>query len=136
MVNVRSLDKAITALSVALELYDKNPLPEDAAEKVLLRDGVIQRFEITFELSWKLLKRYLEEYGLERVDTLTNRDLFRIGQEQGLLADAARWFHYLRMRNQTSHIYDDAKAHEVFRAARDFLPDAQDMIAKLKGKMR
>lgn len=136
MISLRNLDKAIAALSVALELYDRNPLPEDAPEKILLRDGVIQRFEITFELSWKLLKRYLEEFGLERVDTLTNRDLFRIGQEQDLLTDAPKWFFYLRMRNQTSHIYDDAKAREVFLAARDFLPNAWDLIAKLKEKIR
>lgn len=134
MLDLNSLEKAVAALQSAIRIYDENPLAEDAPEKILLRDGVIQRFEFTFELSWKMLKRYLEQYGLERIDTLNNRDLFRVGCEQGLLRDASPWFHYLKMRNQTSHVYDDAKAREVFCAARDFLPDVQALLAQLKEK--
>ena len=85
MLDLRSLKKAVEALKLAFEIYDRNPLAEYLPEKVVLRDGVIQRFEFTFELSWKMLKRYLEEFGLEKVDGLNNRDLFRVGFEQGLL---------------------------------------------------
>lgn len=52
MLDLRTLDRAIGALSEALRIYDANPLAEDAPEKVVLRDGVIQRFEFTFELAW------------------------------------------------------------------------------------
>jgi nucleotidyltransferase substrate binding protein (TIGR01987 family) len=134
MIDLSGLDRALAALQNALRIYDGNPLPEDAPEKVVIRDGVIQRFEIAFELSWKMLRRHLETYGLERVDTLGNRDLFRVGQEQALLGDAGRWFFYLKMRNQTSHVYDDAKAHEVFSAAREFLPDAQALLTRLRAR--
>ncbi len=88
MLDLRSLKKAVEALKIAFEIYDQNPLAEYLPEKVVLRDGVIQRFEFTFELSWKMLKRYLEEFGLEKVDGLNNRDLFRVGFEQG---DALTW---------------------------------------------
>jgi hypothetical protein len=55
-----------------------------------MRDGVIQRFEYTCELLGKMLKRYVEEYGLERVDFLTGRDPFRVGDEQGPGRDTRR----------------------------------------------
>ena len=103
-------------------------------EKIVLRDGVIQRFEFTFELSWKMLKRYLEEFGLEKVDGLNNRDLFRVGFEQGLLDDPEAWFHYLKMRNQSSHIYDAGKAAAVFASARQFQQAAQELLNRLEAK--
>ena len=68
MLNLRSLKKALESLRVAYEIYDQKLQPEFEQEKIVLRDGVIQRFEFSFELSWKTLKRYLEEYGLEKVD--------------------------------------------------------------------
>jgi nucleotidyltransferase substrate binding protein (TIGR01987 family) len=131
MLDLSSMEKAVKALDVALHIYDRNPLPADDPEKVVLRDGVIQRFEFTYELSWKMLKRYLEEYGLERPDRLSNRDLFRVGYEQELIDDPEKWFLYLRMRNQTSHVYDEAKATEVFQAARRFLPDVKSLLQRL-----
>lgn len=136
MLDLSSLERAIAALQGALRIYDESPLPEDAPKKLVMRDGSILRFRFTFELGWKMLKRFLEQYSLERVDGLSNRDLFRVGFEQGLLGDAGRWLYYLKMRNQTSHIYDDAKAWEVFCCARDFLPDVQSLCALLKEKAR
>jgi len=134
MLDLSSMEKAVKALETAIEIYDRNPSPADDPEKVVLRDGVIQRFEFTYELSWKMLKRYLEEYGLERPDRLSNRDLFRVGYEQELINDPEKWFLYLRMRNLTSHVYDEAKAVEVFQAAKRFLPDVKQFLERLKAK--
>jgi len=134
MLDLRSWKKAVEALKIAFEIYDQNPLSDHVPEKIVLRDGVIQRFEFTFELSWKMLKRYLEEYGLEKVDSLNNRDLFRVGFEQGLLEDPEVWFHYLKMRNQSSHIYDAGKAAMVFSAARNFQQDVQLLMERIEAK--
>jgi nucleotidyltransferase substrate binding protein (TIGR01987 family) len=136
MLDLSSLEKACEALELALKVYAQSVLAEDHPEKVLLRDGVIQRFEFTYELAWKMLKRYLEQYGLEKAEGLNNRELFRMGREQGLIADPEKWFHYLAMRNQTSHVYDQAKAAEVFAAAREFLPDAQYLLRRLRVKAK
>ena len=136
MLDLRSLKKALEALKIAFEIYDQNLLPNHLPEKIVLRDGVIQRFEFTFELSWKTLKRYLEEYGMEKVDSLNNRDFFRVGFEQGLLDDPEVWFHYLKMRNQSSHVYDEAKATMVFSSARKFQQDAQSLLERLEEKIQ
>ena len=134
--DLRSLKKAVEALQVAFDVYDRSPQAENEPEKILLRDGVIQRFEFTFELSWKMLKRYLEEFGLEKVDGLNNRDLFRVGFEQGLIDDPEAWFYYLKMRNQSSHIYDVNKAMAVFAAAREFRQTVQELLGRLEAKSR
>lgn len=97
-----------------------------------MRDGVIQRFEYTFELSWKMLKRYLEEYGLERVDFLANRDLFRVGYEQGMLRDAEAWLDYLKKRNLASQTYDAATATAVYLSARALLQDGRFLLERLR----
>jgi nucleotidyltransferase substrate binding protein (TIGR01987 family) len=126
-----SYEKAITSLDMALKAYAAASQPEGSTERELMRDGVIQRFEYTFELAWKLVKRYLEEYGLERVDSLTNRDLFRVGFEQGLLRDAEAWLNYLKSRNLTSHTYEPATAKIVFQSAQAFLGDARFLLDQL-----
>jgi len=136
MLDLSSLEKAVIAFKTSLEVYNQSPLQEQEAEKLLMRDGVIQRFEFTFELSWKMLKRYLELYTMEKPDGLINRDLFRIGCEQGLINDAEKWFGYLNMRNQTIHIYDEKKARAVFEAAKKFLPDAEFLLNKIKEKIK
>ena len=136
MLDLTSFEKACGAFKLSLELYDKSGLPPAAAERVLLRDGVIQRFEFTYELSWKMIQRYLEIYGLEKADGLNNKDLFRVGREPGVIEAPERWFHYLKMRNQTSHIYDKEKAAGVFAAAREFLPDCLYLLNSLKEKAK
>mgnify|MGYP003592704161 CR=1 FL=1 len=133
--DLESFRRAIEAFKIAFDIYDCNTLPDFMPEKIVLRDGVIQRFEFTFELSWKTLKRYLEEYGLEQVDTMTNRELFRVGFEQGLLDNPEVWFHYLKMRNQSSHLYNETKAAIVFSAARNFLHDVQSLFQRLEVKI-
>ncbi|MBI5743615.1 MAG: nucleotidyltransferase substrate binding protein [Elusimicrobia bacterium] len=134
MLDLNSLEKACKAFKLSLELYEKSALAPETDERVLLRDGVIQRFEFTFELSWKMIRRYLDIYGLEKADSLNNKDLFRVGHELGLIKAPENWFHYLKMRNQTSHIYDKEKAAEVFAAAQEFLPDCLYLLKKLKEK--
>ncbi len=131
-----SFEKAIGLLETALTAYANALQPEGSAERELMRDGVIQRFEYTFELAWKMLKRYLEEYGLEKVDSLTNRDLFRVGFEQGLLRDAEAWLAYLKSRNLTSHTYDQATAQAVYQSGKEFLQDARFLLAQIKEKTR
>ena len=131
-----SLEKAVTTLETAVTSYKSITGPASPEERDLMRDGVIQRFEYTFELAWKTIKRYLEMYGLEKVDKLTSRDLFRSAFETGLIRDAASWFDYLTDRNQTSHAYDQKVAAEVFGSAEGFLNDARFLLAQLKERVK
>ncbi|HYD50960.1 MAG TPA: nucleotidyltransferase substrate binding protein [Terriglobales bacterium] len=98
-----------------------------------VRDSVIQRFEYTYEISWKLLKRHLTlDEGAENIEPLSRKELFRVAAEKGLLDDVTRWFGYHRARNETSHAYDEARAEEVYEAAKQFVADARELLTALE----
>lgn len=87
---------------------------EDACaqpENEFIRDAVIQRFEFTFELGWKMLRLKLQEEGVE---ANTPRAVIREAVAAGWLEDGNRWSLMLQKRNETSHTYDDALARQVY----------------------
>ncbi|MEO5363640.1 MAG: nucleotidyltransferase substrate binding protein, partial [Magnetococcus sp. DMHC-8] len=98
-----------------------------------MRDGVIQRFEIAMDLSWKLLQRTLKDIltinpGLIR----TKEDMFRVAAEYELIMNTERWLGHYEARNQTSHIYDANLAVQVFDRIASFLPDVRELVVRLK----
>src|SRR5665213_2910550 len=116
-IQVFLLESAIVRLEEALRVYQQDP------SQSLIRDGMIQRFEFTFEISRKLLKRYLEENSTstENFDETSFADLIRVGNEHGLLlGNWPRWRTYRVMRAKTSHTYNAVsythlRAHETGR---------------------
>lgn len=92
-----------------------------------IRDGLIQRFEFTYEVSHKILKRYLESVSAtpEEYDAMAFADLIRSGNEQGLLlSDWPVWKVYREMRGKTSHCYDEDIALEVVTSIPKFVDEA------------
>lgn len=103
---------AVERLREGLEEYAQRP------ESTTLRDGVIQRFEFTFELAWKSMKEYLEDQGASPELPLS-KSVFKSAYAAGLIQDEAPWLDMLADRNLTSHVYDDAQAAKVMAAIRD-----------------
>ncbi|MFT4055050.1 MAG: nucleotidyltransferase substrate binding protein [Novosphingobium sp.] len=100
-----------------------------------IRDGLIQRFEFTYDLSHKMLRRMLEENAAnpEEIDRMSFPALIRTGVEQGLTgSDWPAWRTFREMRNITSHTYDEAKALQVAEAIPGFLEAARDLLARLE----
>jgi|1048.fasta_scaffold35134_2 nucleotidyltransferase substrate binding protein (TIGR01987 family) len=118
-----NLDKAVTALGLAIA-QPKNEF---------MRDSVIQRFEFTYELAWKAIrKQVVFEIGEASVDGLSRRDLFRRALQQKLISDFELWLLFHEARNSTSHNYDEGNAEKVYHVALRFLPEAQGLLATLK----
>lgn len=95
-----------------------------------IRDGLIQRFEFTYEISDKMLKRYLETTSAtpEHFDAMPFQDLIRVGNEQGLLlGDWPRRKTFREMRSRTSHAYDEAVALQVVEGIPSFLEEASNL---------
>lgn len=87
---------------------------KEATEKAvdeLDRDGVIQRFEFTFELFWKAIKILMEHEGFECAGP---RSCIKEGARRGFLADGEMLLDMLEDRNKMSHIYDESTAKEIF----------------------
>ena len=92
-----------------------------------IRDGLVQRFEFTYEIAHKTLKRYLEQASPtpEQYDLMPFQDLIRSGNEQALLlGDWSAWRAYRDMRSRTSHTYDEAIALQVVAGIPAFLDEA------------
>jgi nucleotidyltransferase substrate binding protein (TIGR01987 family) len=102
---------------------------------VQIRDGLIKRFEFTYDVSHKSLRRAIEAASPnpEEIDQMTFPTLIRTAFEQGLIAgDWNDWQEYRKMRNITSHTYDETKAREVTAAIPGFLTEATELLARLE----
>ena len=123
------LRNAIARLEEGLERYRR-----DTAD-TLIRDGLVQRFEFTYEFAHKFLRRYLSisAPNPEAIAEMSFPDLVRAGSDAGLLAKGwPAWRVYRDMRSKTSHTYDEAVAIEVVAAIPDFLQEAAYLLARLQ----
>lgn len=109
LVKCENFCRAVTRLNEALAEYAAFP------QSTVLRDGVIQRFEFTFELGWKSLKEYMEDQGVFG-ELQFPKGVLKAAYASGLISDPELWLDMLASRNITSHIYDDAQAAKVLEA--------------------
>ena len=104
------------------------------AQDELDKDGVIQRFEFTFELLWKTLKVLLESEG---IDCMTPKECLKSAFRIGIIKDEQIVLDMLEDRNKTSHIYDEKESKKVFEKIKEeYLPSIQGILDKLKQKQR
>ena len=82
---------------------------------VLERGGIIQFFEMTFELSWKLLKGYQEMKG---VTIKYPRDALKQAFQSGLIGNGHDWLEALDDRNLMSHTYNESTSNKVIKKIR------------------
>ncbi len=82
----------------------------------LLEEGLIQRFEYTHELAWKVMKDYAQYQGHTNIQG--SRDAFRKAFEMGIIENEA-WMESINDRNLTSHNYDDETVAEILKAIID-----------------
>lgn len=100
------------------------------ARDELHRDGIIQRFEFTYELVWKTIKLWLET---KDVFVGNAKDALRAGLENGLITDGNLWSSLHQSRNLTSHTYDVVTAERVYEAIRhQALPAFKDLVQRLE----
>ncbi len=107
----------------------------DAETQEALKAGVIQTFEVAYEQSWKMLKRWLSVNPLAGdVDGVPMRQLYRVAAKAGLIDDIERWMDFHKARNQTSHTYNCAVAQVVFDMAPVFAQQAQHLLSMLEDR--
>ncbi|MDR0901457.1 MAG: nucleotidyltransferase substrate binding protein [Opitutaceae bacterium] len=130
-----SLEKAVISLGRAVATFRENEKNAGENLAALLRAGVIQNFEITYELSWKMMARWLNENITPSAATgISRRELFRLAAQNGLITDVAAWFAFHEDRNSTSHTYNETNALEVFESAQKFHPFAKSLLENLKAR--
>jgi nucleotidyltransferase substrate binding protein (TIGR01987 family) len=130
--DLTSLGNAVRRLREGLVRYEREPKDEQ------IRDGLIQRFEFTYELTHKMLRRYLTESAPspEEIARMPFADLVRSGNVQGLLrSDWPVWRRFREMRARTSHTYDAKVASQAASAIPEFLEEAERFYAELQRRL-
>lgn len=94
-----------------------------------MRDAAIQRFEFCFDLSWKLVKTFLEE--IKGVQCQAPKDCWRQAYTTGIIAYDDFWIKLTDARNQTSHTYNETTAEEVHALLPDALKHFQELLKTL-----
>jgi nucleotidyltransferase substrate binding protein (TIGR01987 family) len=117
-----NFEKALSHLEQALQI----PNPD-----VFQRAGLVQFFEMTFELGWNTLKDYLEEQGFSEM--VTPRAVLKKAFEIGLVSNGRLWLKGLEDRNLTSHTYNEETAEKVVTLAREnYVPLFQELRLSLR----
>lgn len=89
-------DKALQQLTEAIESNGANPVD-------IVKEGIIQRFEFTHELAWKVMKDYLEYEGFQNING--SRSATREAFNKGLIEQGQAWMEMIESRNRTVHTY-------------------------------
>jgi nucleotidyltransferase substrate binding protein (TIGR01987 family) len=118
--SIANLERALARLGEALQEPDSNSL---------VVDGTIQRFEFAIELLWKTLRRALLAEGIE---TRTPREALVQAYQLQWIDHEDTWLAMLRDRNETSHIYDELKAREIYGRIPDYHREMQAALCRIR----
>ncbi|MBP2660097.1 MAG: nucleotidyltransferase substrate binding protein, family [Firmicutes bacterium] len=121
-----SYKNALTRLNDGIMKFDQT--------NDLLRDGLIQRFEFTFELAWKALKAIFEEEGLTGLNS--PKTVFREAFSAGLIEKDELWLAMLSDRNTTAHIYNEQLAIEICtKIIKEYVCELDQLKEQIKMRM-
>lgn len=81
--------------------------------KQIIIDGVLHRFEFTFELAWKTMKDYLEYMGITN-KIGSPRENIQAGFKQGIIENGEIWIEIMLSRNESSHLYDEEASRKIY----------------------
>lgn len=102
---LRNYSKALERLNAGVDLAQRRTLTD------LEQQGLIQSFEFTHELAWKVLKDYFNYQGNNEI--YGSRDATKEAFKFGLIENGDVWMDMISCRNRTSHTYDEAISKEI-----------------------
>jgi nucleotidyltransferase substrate binding protein (TIGR01987 family) len=110
-----------------------NKLNEALKEEVtdLEIDGILHRFEFTFELAWKTMKDCLEDQGI--VGKIGSpREIIKEAFAAGLIENGEIWMDMMISRNELSHLYDEEASREIFDDIKEkYILEINKLVKKL-----
>jgi len=120
-------EKAFLRLQQGMRILKSEP------DNILMQAGLIQMFEFTFELSWKVLKDFLEEEGFS---VQSPKSTIRQAFQSGYISSVDDWLQALADRNLTVHTYDDSTAVSVVNdVINKYLPMLGKMYYDFKARL-
>ncbi len=111
----------LSSYSKAYALLKDAFLDETRELTALETEGVIHRFEFTYELAWNLLGDYLQASGIQLVRS--PREVIKRSAAAGLIDQGQLWIDMHLVRNAVAHQYDETKARQALNEIKtQFLP--------------
>ena len=109
--NIRWKQRFENFVNALKQLKNAKKINSEREFSELELQGVIQAFEVTQELSWKVMKDFLEEQGTTELFGSKNavKEAFNIG----LITNGEIWLDMIKTRNLTSHIYDESEILKI-----------------------
>ena len=121
----QNFTKSMRYLEDALQIFDPD---------IVQKAGIIQFFEMSFELAWNMVNDYLEEQGF--VDIKSPRGAIKKAFEIGIIENGHDWMDLLLDRNLTAHTYDEQKATEMEQLIQNkYFPLLKALLISFKQKL-
>ena len=119
-----NFENALKQLVEGVEKYGKT-------DENIIKEGIIQRFEFTHELAWKVLKDYLEYEGFTNITG--SRTATREAFNKNLLENGEIWMEMIESRNNTVHTYqENILEFEFDKIITNYLPALLTFETKMK----
>ena len=133
--DLTSLTQSINVLRASVEDNIINGSAFSRVQQDTFRSGIIQNFEIAYELCWKTMKRWIgENVSPDVLFGVTRIELFRRAAENGLIENVEQWMTFHHARNSTSHIYCAGIAADVYEVAVRFVPEAETFLQNITAR--
>ena len=122
-IKLKQLTQVLSQLKIAIEDTISSPYRTDA---------IIKRFEMTFELAWKVLQYILNDR--EKIETISPRNAIKEANKNGLIADQNLWLKMIDDRNLSVHLYSEEKAQEIIERIPDYVFGYEMLITQITSK--
>lgn len=108
----------------------KEALKEE--ENDLTIDGVLHRYEFTFELAWKTMKDYLNYLGIEQ-NTGSPREVIKESFSNKIIENGEEWIKMMLARNSLSHLYDEETSRGIYKEIKEkYIYEIEKLVEKLE----
>lgn len=113
----KALSKLTEAISYIKNELEKNTISNQSKDSIdvhneIIKEGLIQRFEYTYEMAWNVMKDYALYQGNSEITG--SRDAIRYAFSIHLISDGEIWMDMIKSRIQTSHTYNEETANEIY----------------------
>ena len=119
-ITIKQFEKAVRRLEEVLSIPETD----------ITRDSAIQRFEFTIDISWKMLKAFLEEE--KGIICVSPKECFREAYRQGVVNYDEDWIKFVDMRNETVHTYNEDNAKRIYSQLPNALSHFKELLKSIK----
>ncbi len=114
------------------EALDRRETLEREGFGDIFLDLAVKRFEFTYEMSWKAIRRCLDFLGVE---AKYPRACFKEAYAIGLLSNEPVWLEMIEQRNLTSHVYNQEEVRGILARLDDYRHNFEDLLSRLDEKL-